>query len=63
MFNDTILRAARGEKTDYTPVWFMRQVGRSQPEYNKIKEQYGGLIEITKNPEITAYLTATPVEN
>lgn len=63
MFNDTILRAARGEKTDYTPVWFMRQVGRSQPEYNKVKEQYGGLIEITKHPEVTAYLTATPVEN
>lgn len=62
VFNDTIIRAARGEKTDYTPVWFMRQVGRSQPEYNKVKEKYS-LIEITKQPELTAYLTATPVEN
>lgn len=62
MFNDTILRAAKGEQTDYTPVWFMRQVGRSQPEYNKIKEKHS-LIEITKQPELTAYLTATPVEN
>ncbi len=62
MFNDTILRAARGEKTEYTPVWFMRQVGRSQPEYNKVKEKYS-LLEITRQPELTAYLTATPVEN
>ncbi|MFD2828902.1 uroporphyrinogen decarboxylase [Corticicoccus populi] len=62
VFNDTLLRAARGERTDYTPVWFMRQVGRSQPEYNKVKEKYS-LIEITKQPELTAYLTATPVEN
>ena len=62
MFNDTIIKAARGEKTAYTPVWFMRQVGRSQKEYNKVKEKYS-LIEITKQPELTAYLTTTPVEN
>lgn len=62
MFNDTIIKAARGEKTDYTPVWFMRQVGRSQPEYNKVKEKYS-LMEITHQPELTAYLTATPVDN
>lgn len=62
MFNDTIIKAARGEKTEYTPVWFMRQVGRSQPEYNKVKEKYS-LMEITHQPELTAYLTATPVEN
>ena len=38
-FNDTILKATRGEKTTHTPVWFMRQAGRSQPEYRKIKEK------------------------
>lgn len=62
MFNDMIIKAARGETTAYTPVWFMRQVGRSQKEYNKVKEKYS-LIEITKQPELTAYLTTTPVEN
>ena len=28
---DTFLKAARGEQTDFVPVWYMRQAGRSQP--------------------------------
>ncbi|MGD6801505.1 uroporphyrinogen decarboxylase [Rossellomorea vietnamensis] len=59
--NDTFLRAARGERTDYTPVWYMRQAGRSQPEYRKLKEKYS-LFEITHQPEICAYVTRLPVE-
>lgn len=61
-FNDTLLRAARGERTAYTPVWYMRQAGRSQPEYRKIKEKYS-LEEITHQPELCAYVTRLPVEN
>lgn len=60
-FNDTLLRAAKGEKTDHVPVWYMRQAGRSQPEYRKIKEQYS-LFEITHQPELCAYVTRLPVE-
>lgn len=60
-FNDTILRAYRGEKTNYTPVWFMRQAGRSQKEYREIKKKYT-LFEITHNPELCAYVTRLPVE-
>ncbi|MGF2615262.1 uroporphyrinogen decarboxylase [Rossellomorea vietnamensis] len=59
--NDTFLKAARGEQTEYTPVWYMRQAGRSQPEYNKLKEKYS-LFEITHQPEICAYVTRLPVE-
>jgi uroporphyrinogen decarboxylase len=59
--NDTFLKAARGEETDYTPVWYMRQAGRSQPEYRKIKEKYS-LFEITHQPELCAYVTRLPVE-
>lgn len=60
-FNDTFLKAARGEKTNHVPVWYMRQAGRSQPEYRKLKEKYG-LVEITHQPELCAYVTRLPVE-
>ncbi|MFQ3543801.1 uroporphyrinogen decarboxylase [Halobacillus rhizosphaerae] len=60
-FNDTILKAFRGEETSHTPVWFMRQAGRSQPEYRKLKEKYS-LFEITHQPELCAYVTRLPVE-
>ncbi|MDP4083929.1 MAG: uroporphyrinogen decarboxylase [Bacillota bacterium] len=60
--NETFLKAARGEKTDYVPVWYMRQAGRSQPEYREIKEKYS-LFEITHQPELCAYVTRLPVEN
>ena len=61
MTNDTFLKAARGEKVSHTPVWYMRQAGRSQPEYRKLKEKYS-LFEITHQPEICAYVTRLPVE-
>ncbi|WLR51489.1 uroporphyrinogen decarboxylase [Bacillus tianshenii] len=59
--NDTFLKACRGEKTDYVPCWYMRQAGRSQPEYRKLKEKYS-LFEITHQPELCAYVTRLPVE-
>src|SRR5699024_419045 len=59
--NDTILKAYKGEQTNYTPAWFMRQAGRSQREYLKIKEKYS-LFEITHRPELAAYVTRLPVE-
>jgi uroporphyrinogen decarboxylase len=59
--NDTFLKACRGEKTDCVPVWYMRQAGRSQPEYRKLKEKYS-LFEITHQPELCAYVTRLPVE-
>src|SRR3954467_11615336 len=60
--NEAFLKAARGEKTDHVPVWYMRQAGRSQPEYRKIKEKYS-LFEITHQPELAAYVTKLPVDN
>ena len=60
--NDTILQAYRGEQTDYTPAWYMRQAGRSQKEYLEIRKKHT-LFEITHDPELCAYVTRLPVEN
>lgn len=62
IMNDTLLRAARGQQVEHTPVWFMRQAGRSQPEYREIKKKYS-LEEITHQPELCAYVTKLPVDN
>ncbi|MBC2106069.1 uroporphyrinogen decarboxylase [Listeria booriae] len=59
--NDLFLRAARKEAVEQIPVWYMRQAGRSQPEYRKLKEKYS-LFEITHQPELCAYVTRLPVE-
>lgn len=59
--NDVFLRAARGEPTPYTPVWFMRQAGRYQPEYRELRKRYT-LPEIVREPEITAEVTMRPVQ-
>jgi uroporphyrinogen decarboxylase len=59
-YNDTFLRACRGEQVDYTPVWYMRQAGRYDPEYRKIKERYT-LLEICAQPELAAEVTMMPV--
>src|SRR5699024_8379230 len=60
--NDTIIRAYRGENTDYTPAWYMRQAGRSQKEYLEIRKKHT-LFEITHDPERCSYVTRLPVEN
>ncbi|SFP94308.1 uroporphyrinogen decarboxylase [Salibacterium halotolerans] len=59
--NMTFLQAARKEPVDHVPVWYMRQAGRSQPEYRRLKEKYS-LFEITRDPELCAYVTKLPVD-
>ncbi len=58
--NDRFLRACRSEPVDRTPVWFMRQAGRSQPEYRALRERYS-LVEIVRHPELGAEVTLRPV--
>ena len=54
------MRAARREPVERTPVWFMRQAGRSLPEYRAIRERHT-LFEICRRPELCAEVTLQPV--
>ncbi|MFT7197885.1 MAG: uroporphyrinogen decarboxylase, partial [Marinoscillum sp.] len=60
--NDLILRAARGEKTERTPVWVMRQAGRILPEYRAVRGRLSGFKELVETPELAAEVTIQPVE-
>jgi uroporphyrinogen decarboxylase len=60
MSEPLLVRACRLEPTERTPVWFMRQAGRSLPEYRKIRERYG-LFDIVARPELCAEVTLQPV--
>ena len=54
------LKAARGEPVPHTPVWFMRQAGRSLPEYLKVREGVG-MLESCMDPELVVEITMQPV--
>ena len=61
MKNDLILRVAKGEKTERTPVWLMRQAGRILPEYRAIRNKLSGFVELVQRPELAAEVTVQPV--
>jgi len=54
------VRAARREPVERTPVWFMRQAGRSLPEYRALRERHA-FFEINESAELTAEVTLQPV--
>jgi uroporphyrinogen decarboxylase len=60
--NDLLLRAARGEKTERTPVWLMRQAGRILPEYRAVRSSLSGFKELVETPERAAEVTIQPVD-
>ncbi len=58
--NDRFLRACWREPVDRTPVWFMRQAGRSSPSYRAIREQHG-VLEIAKTPALATEVALQPI--
>jgi uroporphyrinogen decarboxylase len=55
-----LVRAALREPVERTPVWFMRQAGRSLPEYRAIRERHG-FFDVAGSPELCAEVTLQPV--
>ncbi len=60
MTHDRLVRALRGEATDTTPVWLMRQAGRHLPGYRALRAKHS-LVEIARTPELAAEVTLEPV--
>ena len=58
--NSPFLRACRREPVPYTPVWFMRQAGRSLPEYQRVREGIA-MLESCTRPELVTEITLQPL--
>jgi uroporphyrinogen decarboxylase len=55
-----LTRACRREAVERTPVWFMRQAGRSLPEYRELRKHHS-LFDVCRQPELCAEVTLQPV--
>jgi uroporphyrinogen decarboxylase len=58
--DSNLVRAARQQPVSHTPVWFMRQAGRSLPEYRRVREGIP-MLESCQRPELVAEITLQPV--
>jgi uroporphyrinogen decarboxylase len=58
--DSAFLRACRREPVPHTPVWFMRQAGRSLPEYRRVREGIA-MLDACRMPELVTEITLQPV--
>lgn len=59
--NERLLRALRREPVDRTPIWFMRQAGRSLPAYRALRRERG-IADLIREPAAAAQITAMPLD-
>lgn len=55
-----LIAACRGEVPTHRPIWFMRQAGRSLPEYRRVREGIA-MLEACRRPDLVAEITLQPV--
>jgi uroporphyrinogen decarboxylase len=56
-----LLRVLAGETLERPPIWFMRQAGRSLPEYLALRTRAKDFIAFCLNPEMAAEATLQPM--
>jgi uroporphyrinogen decarboxylase len=57
---NSFLAAASGRPAAHTPIWFMRQAGRSLPEYEAVRGE-GSILDTIRQPDLAAEITLQPV--
>ena len=55
------IKACRGEATDCTPIWLMRQAGRYMKEYRAIREKHS-MLDVIQTPQLAAEVTLQPID-
>ena len=60
LYNSLLLKAFRQEKTSRPPVWLMRQAGRYQTSYRKLRAKVG-MLELCKTPDLIVQVTVEAV--
>ena len=54
--------ACFGKKTDYTPIWMMRQAGRYLSEYMEVRAKAGNFLNLCHNPKLASQVTLQPID-
>ena len=61
LHHSPFLKACRGETTDFTPIWLMRQAGRYLPDYRAVREKVS-FLELCKNPQLCSEVMCSAVD-
>jgi uroporphyrinogen decarboxylase len=61
MTEPPFLAACNGRPASHTPVWFMRQAGRSLPEYRELRKAHPGFDDVIHQPDLAAEITLQPI--